>query len=863
MAGTTTLSLERYQPDAKGWVASAQQLADERKHPEVQPIHLLLRGLDADAGIALVFEKAGAEPDKLRAAVERAVAALPRSNEPAYLSTAFLALLDRAQKGASRRSAAAVVQVEDVLGALTQEVSGAVADVLGDFGIGPGGLKPHLGALGSVPRSPVGEPSSSELVVDWVELARQGKTDPVIGRHEEIRRVLTILERRQKRHPVLVAEAGVGKGAILRGLAQRIAKGDVPTSLVDMHLLDLDIGALTAGTRLRSEAEVRMRKLISNISSNGVPTAIVLVRSLTRLLGTGATTPALGDVLSSALARGQLRLLATTTPEGWARIQSQEPALARELTQVVVDEPSVELAQAMVRGVSGRYEQHHQVQVSESAITASVTLAKRYLSDRFLPDSAFDLLDEAAASHRVETDGLSSEVDAQRSTLSALRAQLESLAGLDDEASVAKRAELEVRAAELEPQVQAQKDVIEGRRAATAELRKVTAELNEAHRAREAAARDKDFARLGELEHATLPALEERRKKAEEAVQAAGFEPAPKAISENQVAQVLARWTGIPVSKMLEGEADKLLKMEERLGQRVIGQPDAVQAIARAVRRSRVGLRDPKRPIGSFLFLGTSGVGKTELAKALAEFLFDDEQALTRLDMSEFMERHMAQRLLGAPPGYADSEQGGFLTEAVRRRPYSVLLFDEVEKAHQDVFNLLLQVLDDGRLTDGRGRLADFTNTVVIMTSNIGAERIMDASSTVLESDEGREALQEVLLDRLREFFRPEFLNRVGDIVVFRPLGKADLRQIVDIQLRGVQRLLARRELTIDVSDAAKDHLVELGYEPTLGARPLQRVVLRQLQDPLAEALLGGGYREGQRIHIDREGDGFSFKTQD
>jgi ATP-dependent Clp protease ATP-binding subunit ClpB len=629
-----------------------------------------------------------------------------------------------------------------------------------------------------------------------------------------------------------------------------------------MRLLDLDIGALTAGTRLKSEAEVRMRKLVQSSTSNGVPTAIVLVRSLTRLLGSGATSPALGDLLSSALARGQFRLLATTTPEGWARIQTQEPALARELSELVVEEPSVELAQAMVRGVSGRYEKHHQVQVSESAITASVTLAKRYLSDRFLPDSAFDLLDEAAASHRVETDGLSNELDAKRSMLAALRAQLDSLAGLDDDLSRSKREELEARARELEPEVEAQKSVIQKRRAATEELRKVTTELHEAESARESAVRDKDFARLGELEHSKLPALEQRRKKAEQAVQAAGFDPSPKAIAENHVALVLARWTGIPVSKMLEGEVEKLLKMEERLSQRVIGQPDAVRAIARAVRRSRVGLRDPKRPIGSFLFLGTSGVGKTELAKALAEFLFDDEQALTRLDMSEFMERHMAQRLLGAPPGYADSEQGGFLTEAVRKRPYSVLLFDEVEKAHQDVFNLLLQVLDDGRLTDGRGRLADFTNTVVIMTSNIGAERIMDSGSAVLESEEGREALKDVLLDRLREFFRPEFLNRIGDIVVFRPLGKADLRQIIELQLSSLQRLLARRELRLVVSDRAKDRLVDLGYEPALGARPLQRVVLRQLQDPLAEALLGGGYRDGQSIHVDCEGEGFSFKGE-
>jgi ATP-dependent Clp protease ATP-binding subunit ClpB len=862
MASTGTLALERYQSEAKSWVASAQQLADERRHAEVTPLHLLQRGLLQEASVALVFRKVGIDTEKLRETTERALNALPRAKEDAYLSQSFLALLKRAEKAAAQRPDSTVL-VEDVLHSLTQEVSGPVVEVLGDFEIGPGDLKAHFSVLRSAPKGAAsGEATSTELTIDWVELARQGKTDPVIGRHQEIRRVLTILERRQKRHPVLVAEAGVGKGAILRGLAQRIADGDVPTSLLDIRLLELDIGALTAGTRLRSEAEVRMRKLIESTCTTGVPNAIVVVRSLTRLLGSGPSTPALGDVLSSALGRGQLRLLATTTPEGWARIQAQEPALARELSELIVEEPNVDQTRDIVRGVSHKYEVHHMVQVSESAISASVSLAKRYLSDRFLPDSAFDLLDEAAASHRVETDGLSSEVDNQRSELSSLRAQLQSLEGIDDEPSKAKRAELEAKASELQPRVDSQRSVIEARRKAAGELKKVAQELHQAKQAQESAQREKNFAQLGQLEHATLPELEKKYAKAEEAVKAAGFEPQPKAIGENHIAEVLARWTGIPVSRMLEGEAEKLLKMEQRLEQRVIGQPDAVQAIARAVRRSRVGLRDPKRPIGSFMFLGTSGVGKTELAKALAEFLFDDEQALTRLDMSEFMERHMAQRLLGAPPGYADSEQGGFLTEAVRKRPYSVLLFDEVEKAHQDVFNLLLQVLDDGRLTDGRGRLADFTNTVVIMTSNIGAERIMDASPSVLESDEGREALKDVLLDRLKEFFRPEFLNRIGDIVVFRPLGKTDLRTIVDIQLQAVQRLLGRRELKLEVTDAAKDRLVDLGYEPTLGARPLQRVILRHLQDPLAEAMLSGGYKDGQTIAVDFRDDAFHFETR-
>ena len=586
-----------------------------------------------------------------------------------------------------------------------------------------------------------------------------------------------------------------------------------------------------------------------------------MIRSITRLLGGSATKPDLGNLLSSAISRGRVRLLATTTPDGWRSLEHEEPSLARELTAVAVEPPSVEQATDIVRGVAGRYEQHHRVSVREGAVQAAVTLARRYLSDRFLPDSALDLLDETAAACRVETDGVSQEVDALRGELYSLQAQRNSLSEANDERSQQKLRELEARIADIEPRVESERATIERRRGAVAALRQLGKELAEAEQAREVAKTEKDFARLGELEHVTIPDLRTRIEKAEQDVGRAGFEPQQAVIDEANIAATLAEWTGIPVARMLEGEADKLLKMEERLSQRVVGQPDAVRAISKAIRRGRVGLRDPRRPIGSFLFLGTSGVGKTELAKALAEFLFDDEQALTRLDMSEFMERHMAQRLLGSPPGYADSDKGGFLTEAVRKRPYSVLLFDEVEKAHQDVFNLLLQVLDDGRLTDGQGRLADFTNTVVILTSNIGSDRLIDTPAKVFESDDGKEALRDVLMERLNEFFRPEFLNRVGDTVVFRPLSKLDLRQIVDIQLGRVQDLLARRELQLVVEDSAKDRIVELGYDPALGARPLQRVIVRELQDPLAEALLKGGFGPGQQVHVGVEDDRFVFRA--
>lgn len=862
--GTATLTLDQYQPDAKAWVAGAQQLADDRSHGEVEPLHLLAFGLQRDPGIGAVFERAGIGLSDLRAATERALARLAKTETQAFLSDALLGLLKRAEREASEKPQR--VGVDDLLNSLTQEVRGVVADLLGQAGVSPGGLREHTGALQSAPRPALAAGlgsdkfgdslGSDELATDLVAAARAGRADPVIGRYNEIRRVLTILERRHKRHPVLVAEPGVGRGAIIRGVAARIAVGDVPTNLADLTLLEVDVGALSAGTRLRGEAEARLRKLIDSTLRDSEPTAIVVVRSLTRLLGTGATAPGLGNLLASACSRRRMRLLATTTPEGWRAIESDEPALARLLTPLEVDLPSPEEAEDIVRGVAGSYESHHRVRISEGAVQATVSLARRYLSDRFLPDSALDLLDETAAALRVETDGVGAEADALRSELSSLKAQQASLAKLSDELSLQKLAELSQRIEAVEPQVEGERKQIESRRGAVAALRALNHELAEAEGARQAAIEQKDYARLGQLDHETLPDLKQRLKKAEDA---AGSTPpeelSPVVIDEQDVAATVAEWTGIPVAKMLEEEADKLIQMEERLGQRVIGQPDAIAAIAKAVRRSRVGLRDPKRPIGSFLFLGTSGVGKTELAKALAEFLFDDEAALTRLDMSEFMERHMAQRLLGAPPGYADSEKGGFLTEAVRRRPYSVLLFDEVEKAHQDVFNLLLQVLDDGRLTDGRGRLADFTNTVVIMTSNIGSERLVETPDHVFASEDGKDALRDVLSERLHEFFRPEFLNRVGDTVVFRPLGKADLRQIVDLLLARVERLLSRRQLRLSVDDEVKNYLVELGYEPSLGARPLQRVIVRRLQDPLAQALLTGDFVAGQRVHVSL-GDG-------
>ena len=851
---SATLSLDRYDSEARGWVVAAQALADERAHAEVTPLHLLARGLERYPGVTEAFRRAGASLPEMGAAVERALSAAPRSQGPAYLAARLLDLMGRAERDADRERASAV-GVEHVLNALTQEIRGAAGEILAAFGIGPGTLKPHLAAVRTLGRgAPEGAAAPGGEARDLVAEARAGDGDPVIGRDGELRRLITVLERRDKSHPLLVGEPGVGKRAIVRALARRLSSGDVPTRLASARLLEVDVASLLGAGRLRSEIDARIRRLVEP-GDGGGGERILVIRGLEQLFGQGAAGATAGDALRPLLSRGGVRLLGTTSPEGLRRISDRDPMLARSFTVLEVSEPGGDASVEILRGISGRLETHHGVHIGDGAIVSAVALAKRYLQDRMLPDSALDLLDESAAALRVETDGIPGDVDRAIRRLEALRAQISSLEGVDDDVTRATRERLEAEAGELGPRVSVLVERVESRRGAVAAARMLSAELATARRALEDARAKKDASRAGELEHVTIPGLVERLGRAEQAARNAGASVAPAVLREEHVAATLERWTGIPVAKMLEGEAHKLLKMEERLEQRVVGQSEGVRALSRAVRRGRVGLRDPRRPIGSFLFLGPSGVGKTELAKALAEFLFDDESALTRLDMSEFMERHMAQRLLGAPPGYADSEQGGFLTEAVRRRPYSVVLFDEVEKAHQDVFNLLLQVLDDGRLTDGRGRLADFTNTVVILTSNIGSERILEAEPRLFDSPEGREALRDVLLEQLGKFFRPELLNRIDDVIVFRPLAREHLGRIVDIQLDRVRALLGPRRAQIDVDAEAKARLVELGYHPALGARPLRRAVLKHVQDPLAEKLLEQGETAAVTFHVRLRGD--------
>jgi ATP-dependent Clp protease ATP-binding subunit ClpB len=867
MAAEQTIHLDRYAPDAKTLVASAQSLADERKHAQVEPIHLLARAVERDRGVQEVFRKAGADPADVSVEAETALGRIHKATAGlAYLSSAMLQLLARAEKEAG---GAGTVDVEHLLNALSQEIRGPAAVVLQAFGLGPGSLRPHMAALRSVPRevrdsngqaSPGAGDVLARFTHDFVERARRGGFDPVIGRDVEVRRLLQILERRQKNHPLLVGEAGVGKTAIVGALAMRIAAGDVPESLAKLSILELETGLLVAGAKLRGEIEERLRQVLAAVSSTTSASDVVLyINGIDSLLGQGAAGSGVGDLLKPLLTRGEVRLLASTTVDGARKMQERDPGLLRRFSVLTIEAPAVDPAIEILRGIASKYEAHHDVQIGEGAIVAAVRLAKRYLQDRALPDAAIDLLDETASRKRVEIDGVPARVDEAIRRLASLKAQLTSLTGDVDAMSVKTRERIEKEIAGLAPTVGEMRAKLDSRRGAVAALAALRSERERLEGELESVRGRQNFARLGELEHVQLPDVRRRLEAAEAAIAREGGADASNVVTEEDVATVLGDWTGIPISKMLEAESDKLLKMEGRLAERVVGQAEAVRAVSRAVRRGRVGLRDPGKPIGSFLFLGPSGVGKTELAKALAEFLFDDEQSLTRLDMSEFMEKHMAARLVGAPPGYVDSEEGGYLTEAVRRRPYSVLLFDEVEKAHADVFNLLLQVLDDGRLTDGRGRTADFSNTVVIMTSNIGSKRLLETDPRLFETAEGIEALHDILREELRNFLRPEFLNRIDDIVLFRPLSKADLRGIVDIQLRRLDKLMADRELRIQLTDGAKDRLVDLGYEPAFGARPLKRAILKKLQDPLAEEILRGGYAPGSVVKVDLEGDEFAF----
>jgi ATP-dependent Clp protease ATP-binding subunit ClpB len=859
MSQTLTLRLESYDKDAQRLVAAAQTLADERKHAEVEPLHLFFRLLERSDATHAAVRRAGVDPTDVLVEAEAQLRKIPKvAGSVAYLSTRLLDLLTRGEGEAARTRSS--VSVAHLFLACAQESSGGIASVLRTCGLSGAVLRatfaeelspsstPSGNGVSALPRT--GADPLAEWGIDLVAQAERGELDPVIGRDDELRRMMQILARRFENNPLLVGESGIGKHSIVRAFAQRIASGDVPSLFEGKRIVEIDLGLLSAGTKLRSEADERMRALLA-AARDSAGQVILFLPDLAQLVG-DKSNQGPGQLLSSALGRGEVRGIALASPEGAKKAEDADKLLLSRFAPIAIEPPNTDEAIEIVRGIVGRYESAHGVTISDQAIVGAVRLAKRYVPSATLPKAAIDLLDEAAARVRVEQGAAPPKLEGMRRRLALLLAQLESL--VDDPEEDAKRThgKLDAEASALKPQLETAQKAWQTSREATAGLAGIEIELNAARAARDAAAAAGDNAKAGELRFGTIPLLE---KQLETAREAAADQPAIRnRVMESDVADVVAAWTGVPVSRMMQEETEKLLQMETRLRDRVVGQDPALEAVSRAVRRGRVGLRDPKRPIGSFLFLGPTGVGKTELAKALAEFLFDDESSLTRLDMSEFMEKHSVARLLGSPPGYVDSEEGGFLTEAVRKRPYSVILFDEMEKAHPDVFNILLQVLDDGRLTDSRGRLAHFADTVIIMTSNVGSGSILDHGEGVT-----REQIRAQLDSELRKHFRPEFLNRIDDTVIFDPLSKIDLRGIVEIQLRLLSRMVAERGVRLEVTDAAKDRLVELGYEPAFGARPVKRVILKNLQDPLAEEMLKGGYVPGDVVRVDATADAFTF----
>jgi ATP-dependent Clp protease ATP-binding subunit ClpB len=861
---TLTLRLEAYDRESRSLIDAAQSLADERMHPEVEPLHLLYRLLERSDVTATMVRRASVDPEDMLVEAEAQLRKLfKRKGAVATFSARLLDLLSRAE-GESSRAGGVPVSAVHLLLACAQENHGPVHTVFQACSLSApvlratakGEPEPWGTASGSRPINAKNGDPLEQYGRDLTRLASEGKFDPVIGRDGELRRILQVLARRHENSPLLVGEPGIGKTAIVNALAMRIGKGDVPRALQGKRLVALEVGALLAGAKLRGEAEERMRALLSSVREKAGE--ILLVIPDLGALVSDRTGSGPGQLLSTALGRGELQVIALATTESMRKAFEADPMLSRRFVSIAIEPPTADESVAILRGVVTRYEATHGIRIGDPALVTAVRLAKRYVPSVNLPKGAIDLIDEAAARVRVELDGVPAELDMLERQLESLEAQSQSLEDDTDEESLGEKKKIDTLIATLRPKAVEVRARWTAALARSSETRGIESELEFAQKAYEQAKASGDHAKAGELRFGTLPLLEKQLTDARARAQTLAGPDDPKVrdqVTPSDVADVVATWTGVPVARMLQAETEKLLAMEKTLRTRVIGQDPAVSAVSKAVRRGRVGLRDPKRPIGSFLFLGPTGVGKTELAKALAEFLFDDEFSLTRLDMSEFMEKHMVARLLGSPPGYVDSEEGGFLTEAVRKRPYSVILFDEMEKAHPDVFNILLQVLDDGRLTDSRGRIAHFADTVIIMTSNVGSHAILDHGEGVT-----REAIREELDAQLRKHFRPEFLNRVDDVVIFDPLGKHELREIVDIQLRGLQKLVIDRRLTLEVSDAAKDRLTELGHEPAFGARPLKRVILKHLQDPLAEEILRGGYVPGDTIHIDvTESGEFSF----